>query len=73
MALIAMIAAQLMLIFASFGYRAPRNAMVVTSFVVSAGLIAGTIYLALDMDIPFRGPIQVSTAPLQRVIAEMQR
>jgi hypothetical protein len=55
MALIAMIAAQLMLIFLSFGYRAPRNAMVVTSFVVSAGLIAGTIYLALDMHIPIPG------------------
>jgi hypothetical protein len=68
-----LIVAQLMLIFAAFGYRAPRNAVVVSSFVVSAALIAGAVYLALDMDVPFRGPVQVSLAPLQRVIAEMQR
>jgi hypothetical protein len=73
MALIAVIAGQLMLIFASFGYRAPRNALVVTTFVVSAALIAVTIDLALDMDAPFSGPIQISNAPLHRVIAEMQR
>jgi hypothetical protein len=73
MPLVALIVAQLMLIFASFGYRAPRNAVVVTSFAVSAALIAAAIYLALDMDIPFKGPIQVSVAPLQRAIAEMQR
>jgi hypothetical protein len=73
MPLVTLIVAQLMLIFASFGYRAPGNGIVVTSFVVSAALIAAAIYLALDMDIPFRGPIQVSTAPLLRAIAEMQR
>jgi hypothetical protein len=73
MPLVALIVAQLMLIFASFGYRAPRNAVVVTSFVVSAALIAAAIYLALDMDSPFSGPIKVSVAPLQRAIAEMQR
>jgi hypothetical protein len=73
MPLVALIVAQLMLIFASFGYRAPRNAVVVTSFVVSAALIAAAVYLALDMDAPFSGPMKVSVAPLQRAIAEMQR
>jgi hypothetical protein len=73
MPLVVLIVAQLMLIFAAFGYRAPRNAVVVSSFLVSAALIAGAVYLALDMDVPFRGPVQVSLAPLQRVIAEMQR
>jgi hypothetical protein len=71
--LIVLIVAQLMLVFASFGYRAPANAVVIAGFVVSAALISAAIYLALDMDLPFRGPIQVSSAPLQRVIAEMQR
>jgi hypothetical protein len=36
-------------------------------------LIAGAIYLILDMDIPFSGPIQISPAPLQRALAELQR
>ncbi|WP_457151983.1 bestrophin-like domain, partial [Mesorhizobium sp. P5_C1] len=71
--LIAMLVAWLVLIFASFGFRAPRNAITVSTFVVSAVLIAGAIYLILDMDIPFSGPIQISPAPLQRALAELQR
>jgi hypothetical protein len=73
MPLIGMMVAWLVLIFGSFGYRAPRNAIVVTSFVLSTALIAGTIYLILDMDVPFTGPIQVSPAPLQRAAIEMQQ
>lgn len=71
--MIVMLVLWLMLIFASFGYRAPRNAVTVTSFVGSAALIAGAIYLIIDMDVPFSGPIQVSAKPLQRVVAEIQR
>jgi len=62
-----------MLIFASFGYRAPRNAVVVTSFVLASALISCALYLIVDMDSPFDGPIQVSSAPLQRVLAEIRR
>jgi hypothetical protein len=29
--------------------------------------------LIVDMDAPFGGPIQVSSAPLQRVMAEIRR
>lgn len=70
--LIVMLVAWLTLIFASFGYRAPRNPMVVGMFSVSALLIAASIYLVLDMDVPFHGPIQVSDAPLRRALAEIQ-
>lgn len=73
MPLLALMVAWLMLIFASLGYRAPRNAIVMTTFVLSSGLIAGTIYLILDMSVPFDGPIYVSPAPLQRALAEMKR
>jgi hypothetical protein len=41
--------------------------------VVAAALVSGAIYLILDMDAPFSGPIQVSSAPLQRVIDDMQQ
>jgi hypothetical protein len=71
--MIVMLTAWLVLIFASFGYRAPRNAVTITSFVGSAALIAAAIYLIIDMDVPFSGPIQVSAKPLQRVVLEIQR
>ncbi len=70
--LIVLLAAWLVLIFAAFGYRAPQNAVVITTFVVSSALIAGAIYLILDMDVPFDGTIQVSSAPLDRAIAELK-
>jgi len=72
MELVAMLIAWLTLIFGSFGFRAPRNAVVLTTFVVAVGLIAASIYLVLDMDEPFSGPIQVSDATLHRALAEMQ-
>lgn len=71
--LVLMLVAWLVLIFATFGFRAPRNAVVVTGFVAAAALIGGAIYLIVDMDVPFEGPIQVSPAPLQRALAEMRR
>ena len=69
--LIAMLVAWLVLIFGSFGYRAPRNEIVVGSFVVSALLIAGAFYLVLSMDEPFSGLIQISDMPLRQALAEM--
>jgi hypothetical protein len=47
--------------------------VVASSLVVAAALIAGAIYLIIDMDVPFNGPIQVSPAPLQRAIVELRR
>jgi len=70
--IVVLLASWLMLIFATFGYRAPRNAVAVTSLVVSSLLISAAIYLVLDMDVPFDGTIQVSPEPLHRAIAEMR-
>lgn len=70
--LIGMLLAWMTLIYASFGYRAPRNPMVVGMFTVSALLIAASIYLVLDMDMPFSGIIQISDLPLERALAEMK-
>ena len=68
-----MLATWLILIFASFGYRAPKNIIVVSMFVIAAFLISASIYLVLDMDIPFNGLIQISDLPLRRALAELQR
>jgi hypothetical protein len=71
--LISMLVAWLILIFASFGYRTPRNIIVVSMFVLAALLISASIYLVLDMDIPFSGLIQISDLPLHRALAEIRR
>jgi len=68
-----MLTAWLVLIFASFGYRAPRNAVVAITMVISAFLISGSLYLILDMDVPFSGPIKISPAPLLRAEEQMHR
>ncbi|MDQ0320637.1 hypothetical protein QO002_002775 [Pararhizobium capsulatum DSM 1112] len=70
--LITMLVAWLTVIFASFGYRAPHNMVVVSTLIISALLISASLYLVLDMDIPFTGIIQISDAPLQRVMQELQ-
>jgi hypothetical protein len=71
--LIALLVAWLTLIFASFGFRAPCNATIVGTFIISAALAASAIYLIMDMDTPFSGPIQVSSAPLERALAELKQ
>jgi hypothetical protein len=72
LAIIGMLTAWLTMIFASFGYRAPRNSIVISIFLISALLISVSIYLVLDMDSPYSGPIQVSDEPLRRVAVEME-
>ena len=71
-ALLVVVVAWLMLVFGSFGYRAPRNAIVVTTFVVAAFLLSAAVYLILDMGRPFSGPIQISPEPLLRVEEQLR-
>lgn len=72
MLLIVMLVAWLVLIFGSFGYRAPANRVVVASFPLASALLAGAFYLVLNMDVPFSGPIQISDVPLRRALDEMR-
>ena len=71
-AIVGMLIAWLTLIFASYGYRAPKNAVVTTMLVTAAMLISASLYLVLDMNIPFSGPIRVSYQPYHRALMEMQ-
>jgi hypothetical protein len=71
--LLGIVIAWLVLVFASFGYRAPCNLVVVGSFVGASALVSGALYMILDMDEPFRGPISISPAPLQRVLFEVNK
>jgi hypothetical protein len=74
--LIIMLILWLAIIFAGFGYGAPRNAIMMASFFLAALLISAALYLIVDMDTPTVGmfePIQVSNVPLQRALAQLQR
>lgn len=58
---------------ASYGYRAPKNAVVVSSFVLASALLAGAIFMILDMARPFDGPIQASSEPFVHALEELER
>jgi len=59
------------LIFISFGYTAPRNATVATSFFLSAAALAACIFLIVEMDTPFEGLLTVSSMPMRNALAHM--
>jgi hypothetical protein len=61
----------LMIIFASFGLFAPRNATVVVVFVLCALSVAGAVFLVLEMDRPLEGLIRVSPEPLRHALAKL--
>ncbi|HKN02169.1 MAG TPA: hypothetical protein VJX23_16770 [Candidatus Binataceae bacterium] len=63
----------LTVIFISFGLFAPRNATVVATFLVCALSISGAIFLILELDRPFAGLIQLSSAPLRVALAHLGR
>lgn len=70
---IGMLIAWLMMIFASFGYRAPRTPVVLFSFVGSAALLSVSLYVILDMNMPYWGAIQTDPAPMRRALVELAR
>lgn len=63
----------LSLTMACYGYRAPKNAVVVAGFVVSSALLSAAIFMILDMGKPFDGPIQASSEPFVRALDELRR
>jgi hypothetical protein len=70
--IVGMLIAWLTIIFASYGYRAPKNAVVVSMLLLSAMLISASLYLVLDMNVPFKGPIQISYQPYRRALSEIK-
>jgi hypothetical protein len=58
-------------IFFSFGLFAPRNATVTAALFVSALSVSGAIFLILEMYTPFRGLIEISSAPLRTILTHL--
>lgn len=63
----------LSIIFASFGLFAPRNSTVVVSLLLAALSVSGAIFLILELDRPFEGLIQISSAPLRSALSHLGR
>jgi hypothetical protein len=59
------------IIFVSFGLFAPPNATVIATLFVCALSISGAIVLILELDRPFGGLIQISSAPLRNAVAHL--
>lgn len=55
----------LAILFVSFGLFAPSNATVIATLFVCALSVSGAIFLILEVDRPFDGYIQISSAPLR--------
>ena len=60
--------AWLAIIFVSVGLFAPPNATVIIALMLSALSVAGAIFLILELDMPFDGVIQISSAPMRNAL-----
>ena len=59
----------LTIIFGSFSLFAPPTSTVIATLLVCALSVSGAIFLILQLDRPFEGLIQISSAPLENVLA----
>lgn len=59
--------------FASFGLFAPRNTTAVVALIACAMAVASALFLILELDRPFRGMIQISSAPLVNALEQLGR
>jgi hypothetical protein len=71
MPLLVVLVAWLCIIFATFALFAPRNTVVVASLFVCALSVSGAIFLILEMNSPFTGLMQISSAPMRDAIAQL--
>jgi hypothetical protein len=61
----------LTIIFASFGLFAPRNATVIAMLFLCAVSVSGAIFLILELDQPFAGLLQISSAPMRGALSRL--
>ncbi|OPY77265.1 MAG: hypothetical protein A4E65_02863 [Syntrophorhabdus sp. PtaU1.Bin153] len=59
----------LVIIFFSFGMISPPNATVITVLLVCSLSVAGALYMILELDHPYEGLIEISSAPLSNALA----
>jgi len=59
------------IIYVSFGLFAPQNATVIATLFLCALSVSGAIFLILELDRPFGGLVQISSAPLRNAVAQL--
>jgi Protein of unknown function (DUF4239) len=68
---LAVLAFWLFVLFSSFGLFSPANATVIAVLLVCALSVAGAVFLIVDLDQPFEGLLQVSSAPLRAALSQL--
>ncbi len=63
----------LVILFASFGLSAPRNALSYITILLGALSIASVVFVILDLDTPFSGLFLVSSQPMRDALAQLSR
>jgi hypothetical protein len=63
----------LVTLFVSFGLLAPRNATVLCTIFLCALSVSSAVFLIVDMEHPFVGFVQVSSAPLRDALEQLGR
>ena len=58
-------------IFLSFGLFAPRNATVIATLFLCSLSVSGAIFLIMELDRPFGGVVEISSAPLRSALANL--
>lgn len=71
--LLIMVVVWLAIIFLSFGLFAPTNKTVVVTMIIVSLLVSSALFLILELDRPFDGVIQVSSAPLGNALGNLGR
>jgi hypothetical protein len=61
------------IIFLSFGLFAPPNATVIAALFLCALSVSGAIFMILELDRPFGGLIEISSAPMRNAIAQLAK
>jgi hypothetical protein len=63
----------LAIIFLSFGLFAPANKTVLATMLIVALSVSSALFLILELDQPFNGVIQISSAPMQNALSHLGR
>ncbi|HEY5310516.1 MAG TPA: hypothetical protein VIK97_18510 [Casimicrobiaceae bacterium] len=63
----------LVVLFVGFGLYGKRNATVLAAFFVGALTVAGAIFLILEMNHPYSGVMQISSAPISNALIQISR
>jgi len=69
--LLVLVIVWLAIIFLSFGVFAPTNKIVIVTMVTVALMVSSALFLILELDGPFDGVIQISSAPIRNTLSNV--